>query len=137
RPRRSLGIQQTGDGVDKVLRRHLPAVMKLDPLAQGESPRASISGGFPELSNGRNGLEVDIELDQAVENLPGDSAAIDISHGGRIERSGIIGQCSVVYPPVLYRRSVTISSLHLRRTDRRLHEQIATDPQTNIVHHTP
>ena len=67
-------------GVDHILRRHLPTIMKLDTLAQGEGPRASIPGSLPKLGKSRYGLEIGIKLHETVEHLADNGATIDISH---------------------------------------------------------
>jgi len=98
RPKR-VGTEKARKGVDKILRRHLPAVMELDPLAQGEGPGATITGSFPELGDGGNRIEVRIELDQALGDLRDNGAAINIAHKSRIKRSRIVGQRTTVSAP--------------------------------------
>ena len=94
-----LRIEETGEGVDDIMRRHLSPMMKHDPPAQGEGPGAPIPGSLPKLGKGRKRLEVGIKLDQAVEDLADDSAPIDIGQKGRIKRGGIVLQHSAVNPP--------------------------------------
>ena len=101
-------MEETGEGVYHIVRRHLPPMMKLDPLAQGEGPGAAIAGSLPKLGNGGKGLEVGIKLDQAVEDLADDGAAIDIGHKGGIERGGIVAQHPAVHPPELRSRHVQL-----------------------------
>jgi len=93
--------EETREGVDHIVRRDLPTMMKRDPSAQGEGPDASIRGRVPKLGQGRNGLEVGIKLDQAVEELADDGAAIDIGHQGGVERDGVVVQLPAVHPPEL------------------------------------
>ena len=57
------GIEESGKGIDSVVRCHLPAMMKRDPSAQGEGPSAAILGRFPKLGDGGNNVEVCIKLD--------------------------------------------------------------------------
>ena len=80
--------------------------MKLHPPAQGEGPGAAIPGGLPKLGNGGGGLEVGIELDQAVEDLADDGTAIDIGQRGGIEGGGVVVQHPAVHPPELRFRHV-------------------------------
>jgi hypothetical protein len=91
--------EETGQGVDHILRRHLPPMMKPNPSAQGEGPGASIPGRFPKLGQGGQGLEVGIKLDQAVEELADHGAAITIGHQGGIQCGGIVAQLPAVRPP--------------------------------------
>ena len=81
------------------MRRHLPTMMKRDPPAQGEGPGASIPRSLPKLGKGGKRLEVGIKLDQAVEDLVDDGAAIDIGHKGGIKRGGIVAQHRRNIPP--------------------------------------
>src|SRR5262245_49023792 len=48
-----VGREETGKGVDKILRRHLAPMVEPDPLAEGERPEATISGRFPILGDRR------------------------------------------------------------------------------------
>src|SRR5215471_15629036 len=96
---RLAGIKETREGVDHILRRHLPPIVELDPLAQGEGPRASIPGSLPKLGKSGYGLEIGIKLHKSVEYLADHSATIDISHQGRIKRHWIGAQHAAECPP--------------------------------------
>jgi hypothetical protein len=60
-------VKETHEGVDHILRRHLSTIVKLDPLAQGEGPRAPIPGTLPKLGKSRYGSEIGIKLHESVE----------------------------------------------------------------------
>jgi hypothetical protein len=83
------GIKETREGVDHILRRHLPPIVKLDPLAQGEGPDASIPGSLPKLGESGYRLEIGIKLNEPVENLVDNSDTITIGAQGRIKRDWI------------------------------------------------
>src|SRR2546430_14746094 len=90
-----------GEGVDHILRCHLPAIVKLDPLAQGEGPRASIPGSLPKLGKSRYRLEIGIKLNESVEDLVDNGAPIGIGHQGRIKRDWIGAQHAAECPTEL------------------------------------
>src|SRR6266581_7749626 len=98
---RPVETEESSEGVDHIVRRHLPSMMKRHPSAQGEGPSAAILGSFPKLGKGGNGLEEGIKLDQAVEDLTDDGAAKDIGHKGGVERDGVVAQLPTVHPPKL------------------------------------
>jgi hypothetical protein len=131
-----LGVQETGEGVDHIVRRCFPPMMKRGPPAQGEGPGAPIPGSLPKLGKGGKGFEVGIKLDQAVEELADDGAPIDIGQKGRIERGGIVAQHPAVSPPELRSRHVQLGRLQgFRHTGRAVCEQIATDAQGDQERH--
>jgi hypothetical protein len=101
---RPVETEETHEGVDHIVRRHFPTMMKRDPSAQGEGPSAAILGSFPKLGKGGNGLEEGIKLDQAVEDLADDGAAIGIGHQGGVERDGVVGQYPAERPSELRAR---------------------------------
>ena len=132
----AFGIEETGEGVDEIVRRHLPTMMKRDPSAQGKGPGAAILRSFPKLGNGGNQVEVRIELDQSIEDLADDGAAIDIGHEGGIERGGIVAQHPAERPPELCPRHFQLWPSHgFRRSKSAVYEQIAADPQRDQRHH--
>ena len=105
-------IKETGEGVDDILRRHLSAIVKLDPLAQGEGPRASIPGSLPKLGKSGYRLEIGIKLNESVEDLVDNGATIDIGHQGRIKRNWSAAQYTAEYPPELrFRRGAVLIAL--------------------------
>src|SRR5215831_18651164 len=98
------GVQQACERIDEILRCHLSTIMKLHAMAQGECPGAPITRRFPKLGNGGNGVQVGIELDQAIEHLGDDSPAKDIGRERGIERGGVVVQNTPVCPTELHAR---------------------------------
>src|SRR5262249_28646929 len=60
------GSKETSEGIDHILRRHLSTIVKLDPLAQGEGPHASIPRSLPKLGKSGYGAEIGIKLNEPV-----------------------------------------------------------------------
>jgi hypothetical protein len=76
-------------------------MMKRHPPAQGEGPGAVIPGRLPKLRHAGQGLELGVELDQAVEDLADEGTLIDIGQRGGVERGGVVTQHPAVHPPEL------------------------------------
>jgi hypothetical protein len=76
--------------------------MKLDSLAQGEGPCASIPGTLPKLGKSGYGLEIGIKLHESVEDLVDNGATVGISHQGRIKRDWIGSQHAAKCPTELH-----------------------------------
>ena len=85
-------VQQPGEGVDDVVRRHLPPVVKLDALPERERPGQPVAGGDPELSECRRDVERLVELDQTVEQLLANREAVDVTLARGIERGRVVGK---------------------------------------------
>src|SRR5262245_9895275 len=123
-------MEETGEGVNKILRCHFSTMMKLDPSPQGEGPGAAILGSLPKLGNGGNHVEVRIKLDQAIEELVDDGAAIDIGHKGGVECGGIVAQHLPIYPPEFRPRFFQLRPLHgLCDAGRAINKQMEANPQ--------
>jgi hypothetical protein len=92
RPRLHLGVQDARERVDDVLRGHFATMVESHALSEREGPREPIARGLPDLREGRGDRQGLVELDEAVEDLLGDRAAVDIADAGRIERRGVIAE---------------------------------------------
>ena len=101
------GFEETDEGVDEIVRRHLPTMMELDPAAQGEGPGTSVLRSLPKLGKSGNRVQVGIELDQAIEQLCDDGAAKDVGRKGGIERWRVVEQRTAVRPAELRTRLAT------------------------------
>src|SRR3546814_10638971 len=76
---------------DLICRRHLPAVVERDALAQLEDPLGGVGVGLPAFRQLGNGLDLLVELDQAI--APQETHGLDVGRqvGGRIEAVGRFG----------------------------------------------
>jgi hypothetical protein len=100
--------------------------MERDPAAQGEGPGAPIRRRLPKLGDGGNGIQVGIELHQAVKELYDDGPAIDVGRKGGIERGGIVRQHAAVRPAELRARFGRLrGGCHAARA---AYQQHTTDP---------
>ena len=88
------GIQEPREGVDDVVRRHLPAVVEPDALPEGECPRQPVARGDPELCERRRDAERLVELDETVEQLLADREAVDVAETGRIQGGRVVGRAA-------------------------------------------
>ena len=76
------GTEETGEGVDDIMRRDLSTMMKFDAPAQAVQVRPS-GDASQKLRQGRNRVKIGIELNQAIKYLPDHSAAIDVAQQAR------------------------------------------------------
>ncbi len=98
-----LGSQNPREREDDVVGGDLAPVMEPHALPEREGPGEAVAGGNPELGQRRRDVEGLVELDEAIEDLLGDSKTVHVPDAPGVECGRIITEGAAVGSPLLGR----------------------------------
>jgi hypothetical protein len=83
-----LWVCNPGEGIDEIFCRNLPSVMEFDTFSQKEDIGETIRRNFPGFGNGRDDIEILVELNKAIEQLLDNCCGIKVSRHDWIQCPG-------------------------------------------------